>query len=58
MVAGYDEAAWQGLVNSFERGVAERRDGGKVSEDTSETRGLDLAIQCLMDSYRAILGLW
>ena len=43
------------MMDAFERQFTDHHDGKKSLEDT---RGLDRALQCLMDSYRAIFGLW
>jgi len=54
--AEYDVAAWNELVKHLESEF----DDGRVAERTpvAGTNAVDLIMQCLMDSYRALFGLW
>ncbi|MEV4057764.1 hypothetical protein AB0J55_41715 [Amycolatopsis sp. NPDC049688] len=52
----YDEAAWNALVKHLESEF-----GDSVAAErkpAAGTNAVDLVLQCLMDSYRALFGLW
>ena len=52
----YDEAAWNDLVKQLKSEF----DDDRVAERTpaAGTNAVDLVLQCLVDSYRALFGLW
>ncbi|WP_155848838.1 hypothetical protein [Amycolatopsis vancoresmycina] len=56
--ADYVEAAWNDLVKHLEHEFADRRGTDPTPPSANETNTVDRILQCLMDSYRALFGLW
>lgn len=54
----YDESTWADLVHSFESGCTGGGGTERANPAANGTNAVDLVMQCLLDSYRAVFGLW
>jgi dTDP-4-amino-4,6-dideoxygalactose transaminase len=52
-----DDAAWDDFVNSFGCEFADCRGAEQSPTVANGTNAVELALQCLIDSYRAFFGL-
>jgi hypothetical protein len=54
----YDDAVWNALVKHLEHEFADQRGTERTPSAADETSTVDRILQCMLDSYRALFGLW